>query len=82
MSFLVSKKLLGNISNQRIIRVRIGEQGADGKEDFGDGESRGPLLFEDVEADLAVAVDVAMVNTSFEGDFGCFERVVIWEMDV
>jgi hypothetical protein len=40
------------------------------------------LIFENVKADLAIAIDVAVVDTGFEGDFGGFEGVIWWEMDV
>jgi hypothetical protein len=48
--------------------VGICEQRANGQQHFGDGERRTPLIFQDVEADLAVAVDVAVVDAGAEGD--------------
>lgn len=46
--------------------VAVREQRADGQQDLGDCEGRAPLVLQDVKADLAVAVDVAVVDTSPE----------------
>ena len=40
------------------------------------------MVFEDVQADGSVAVDVWVVDSSSEGAFWRFERVVSWEVDV
>lgn len=36
---------VGNLGDERIIRVGISEQRADGKQDLGQGEGRRPLVF-------------------------------------
>ena len=65
-----------------LTRVAICEKGAYGEEDFGDGECRAPVVFEDVKADDALTVDVAMVDAGPEGDLGRLEGVLGGEMDV
>jgi len=72
----------GDRAHQRIAGVAIGQQGADREENLGDGESRGPLVLEDVETDDALGVDVAVVDASSELDFGWFEGVLRGEVDV
>ena len=42
---------LGDLGRQRVVRVGIGEEGADGEEDLRDGEGGRPLILKDVEAD-------------------------------
>ena len=51
---LVSLVDLGNFWHQRIIWVGVSQQGADGEENLGDGQSWGPLLLEDIETDGTV----------------------------
>jgi len=46
--------------------IGVGEQRADGEEHLGDGQRRAPVVLEDIEADVAVAVDVAVVDASAE----------------
>jgi len=55
-------------SRTALTGVAIGEQGADGQQDLGDGERGAPLVFEDVQADAAVAVDVTVVDARPERD--------------
>ena len=49
---------------------------------LGDGERRRPLVLEDVEADAAVAIDVAVVDARGEADLGRLEGVIGREVDV
>ncbi len=48
--------------------VGICEQGAHGKEHFGDGKRRTPVILQNIEADGAGAVDVAVVDACPEHD--------------
>jgi hypothetical protein len=73
---------VGDLGDEGIVGVGIGQQRADREEHLGDGERGRPLVLEDVEADGAVAVDVHVVHLGGEGDLGWLERVVGWEMDV
>ena len=50
-----------------LTRVAVGQQGADGQEDLGDGEGRTPVVLQDVQADHPLAVDVAVVDPGPEG---------------
>ena len=50
-----------------LTRVAVCEEGADGEEDLGDGERGAPVVLEDIEADDAVTVDVAVVDARAEG---------------
>ena len=43
--------------------IAVGEEGADGEEHFRYGQRRRPVVLQDVQADDALAVDVAVVDT-------------------
>ena len=73
---------VGDLWDERVIWVGVGQQGADGEEHLGDGEGGRPLVFEDVEADRSIAVDVHVINFRRERDLGRLEGVVGWEVDV
>lgn len=49
-----------------LTRVAVGEQGADGEQDLGDGEGWAPVVLQDVQADHALTVDVAVVDPGAE----------------
>ena len=48
---------------------------------FGNGQSRAPLVPQDIQADAAVGVDIGMVDPSGEVDLGRLEGIVGREMD-
>lgn len=73
---------LGDLGDEGVIGVGIGEEGGDGEEDLGDGECGRPLVLEDVEADGAVGVDVGVVDLGDEVALGRPEGVVGGEVDV
>lgn len=56
----------GTAGGQERTWVGIREEGADRQKDFRDGEGGAPLLLQDVKADLAVAVYVAVVDARAE----------------
>jgi hypothetical protein len=60
---LVRLQKLGNVGDQGILGVGIRQEGANRKQNLGDGQGRAPLVLQNVEADTAVRVDVTMVNT-------------------
>ena len=66
----------GDAADQGIAGVAVGQEGADGEEDLGDGESWAPLVLQDVETDDALGVDVAVVDASPELDLWRLERVL------
>ncbi len=51
---------------QGLTGVGVCEQRADRQEHFADCERRAPLVLQDVQADLAIAVDVAVVDARAE----------------
>ena len=53
---------------ERLTRIWISKERADGEKHFADCQGWAPLLFQDVQADLAIAVDVAMVDPGPECD--------------
>ena len=73
--FLVMLKLLGNFGYERVVGIGVGEQRANGQQHFGNGERRRPFVLENVEADGAVAVNVAMVDARAKDDFGALEWI-------
>ena len=73
---------MSDLWHQRIIGVGVCQQGADGKEDLGDGEGGTPLLLENVEADASVRVDVRVIDTSSKVELWRLERVIGREVDV
>lgn len=48
---------------------------------FRDGESRAPLVSQNVQADAAIGVDIGVVDASGEVNLWWLERVVGREMD-
>eukprot|EP00192_Tetraselmis_astigmatica_P015873 CAMPEP_0117665916 /NCGR_PEP_ID=MMETSP0804-20121206/10079_1 /TAXON_ID=1074897 /ORGANISM="Tetraselmis astigmatica, Strain CCMP880" /LENGTH=93 /DNA_ID=CAMNT_0005473389 /DNA_START=383 /DNA_END=664 /DNA_ORIENTATION=- len=82
MSLPVSQQLLRDAAHQRVLGIGVCQEGADGEEDFRDGQGRAPLILEDVQADLPIVVDVAVVDARPKGDLWRLERVVCWEVDV
>ncbi len=82
MLLLVLEVLGGDGTNEGIRRVAIGEERTYGQENFGDRQRRRPVVLQNVEANDAVGVDVAVVNAGPEGDLGRLERVVVREVDV
>lgn len=73
---------LGDLRHEGIIRIRICEQGADRKENLGDSQGWAPLIFEDVQTDASVGVDVAVIDTRREINFGRLEWVISRKVDV
>lgn len=66
----------------KLTGVGVGQQRADRQQHLAHCQGRGPLVLEDVEADLPVAVDVAVVDAGLERDLGRLERVVRRKVDV
>lgn len=52
-----------------------------GRLTFGDGQGRGPLVSQDVQADAAIAVDIGVVDAGGKVHLGRLERVVGGEVD-
>ena len=80
--WLVGLVDLSDLWHEGIVWVWVGQKRADGQEHLGDGEGWRPLLFQDIETDGAVRVDVWMIDPGREVDLGWLEWVVRREMDV
>lgn len=84
-SFIISLTIglvgLGNFGHERIVRVRIGEQRADRKQNLGHGEGRTPLIPENIQTNTPIGIDVGMVNASSEGYLRRLKRVVSWKVN-
>jgi len=70
-----------NLWDQRIVGIRVCQHGADGEQNFRDGQCRAPLVSENVQADASVRVDVWVVDTGGEVNLRWLERVVCREVD-
>ena len=53
-------------SKEKLTRVSISQEGADGEKDLGDCQCWRPVILQDVQADLSLVVDVAVVDSSAE----------------
>lgn len=78
----VSLQQLCNVWHQWIVRVGISQQRADGEQDLANSQGRTPLILEDIQADTSVGVDVTVVNTCGEVDFGGLEGIICGEMNI
>jgi hypothetical protein len=65
-----------DLRHQRVVRVWVRQQRADGEQHLGDGQRRAPLVLEDVQADVAVAVDVRVEHLRLEHHLIFFFRFV------
>ena len=65
---LVLPPLAGDGLVQGVVRVGRGEEGLNREQDGADLEGGRPLVFQDVQADAAQAVDVGVVDTGEEAD--------------
>ena len=70
MSGLVRLQKLGNVGDEGIFGVGVGQEGANGQQDLANGQRRTPLVLQNVETNAAVRVDVAVINTCREMDLG------------
>jgi len=60
---------VGDLRDERVVRVRVAEQGADGEEHLGERQRGRPLLLQDVQAYGSLGVDVRVVDL-WAGDGG------------
>ena len=75
-------ELLGDAPHQGISRVAVCKEGGNAEQDLGDGQSRAPLVFQDIQADDALGVDIAVIDPGLECDLGRLERVILRKADV
>jgi hypothetical protein len=82
VTFFVLQELLRDAPDERIVRIRIRQQRADGEQDLGDGERGRPLLLQDVQANLPRAVHVTVIDSRSKRNFRRFERVIRRKLNV
>lgn len=51
-----------------LTRIAVCQEGTDGQQDLGDGKGRAPIVLQDVQADDALTVDVAVIDPGAERD--------------
>ena len=70
MLLAIVQILIGDAGHEGVGGVAVGEERAHGQQYLGDGQRRAPVLLQDVQADGALAVDVAVVNAGLEHHLG------------
>ena len=66
-----------DLGHERVVRIRIGQQRADGQDHLGRRERGRPLRVENVQADAPVAVHVRMVDLCRERHLGRLEWICV-----
>ena len=74
--------LRGDAADQGVTGVTVRQQRADGEQHLGDRQGRAPLVLQDVQADHALAVHIAVVDSCPELDLRRLEGVICREVDV
>jgi len=74
--------LLRDVRDERIRRVAVRQQRDDRQQHLGYGERGAPIVLQNVQADLTLRVDVAVVDPRAEDDLGRFERILRGERDL
>jgi len=75
-ALLVARELLGQIGPERVVRLRIVDEGDEALDHLvGLGRRLPVLRRDDGQTDLALFVDVGVVDLGFERDFRRLERV-------
>lgn len=72
----VGQILSGYASNQRVRRVAVRQKGANGEQNLGNGQSRAPVVLQDIQADDALAVDVAVIDSGAEGNLWWLKWII------
>ena len=72
---------LRDLRNERIVRVRVGQQRRDRQEDLRNRQRRAPLVFQDIQTDRSVRRDVTVVDLRREVALRRLERVIAREGD-
>jgi hypothetical protein len=73
---------LRNVGDKRVIGVGIRQEGADTQQDLTDRKGRTPLVLENVEANAAIRINVAVINACGEVYLGRLEGIVSREVNV
>jgi len=67
-------------AHEGVTGIAVRQETADGEQHLGDGQSRAPLVFQDVQANHSLGVDVAVINSRAEFDFWRLKWVICGEM--
>jgi len=73
---------LGDLWHERVIRIGIRKQRTNRQQNFTNGQSRRPVVLQDVQTDAATGVDVAVINFGGETNLGRLERIIRRELDL
>ena len=73
---------MGNLRNKWIIWVCIGQKGTEGEQHLWNCQSWWPLVFENVQTDTSIRVDVAVIDPSRESALGRLEWIVGRETNI
>ena len=73
---------VSDFRHEGIVRVGVGQEGADGEQHLRDGQCGRPLVLQDVQADATIRIDVRVVNSRGKVALGRLEGVVSGEVDV
>jgi len=78
----VSFEKLCDVWNKRIIGIRIRKKGTNAQQYLRDGQSRTPLILENIKTNTAIRIDVTVVDTCGKVHLGRLEGIVGREMDI
>jgi len=66
----------GDLRHQGVVRVRVAQQWANRQQNLSYSEGGGPLGAQNIQTDCTIAVNIGMVYSGGEGEFGRLKRVV------
>ena len=49
-------------------RIAVGEEGTDGQQDFGNSQSRAPVVFQDVQTNRSLTVYITVIDSCAKCD--------------
>lgn len=82
VSLSVSLEQLCNIRYKWIIWIRISQKGANAQKNLGNGQSRTPLVLENIKTNSSIGVDVTVIDTGSEMYLWRFEWIICWEVNI
>ena len=71
----------GNLGNERVVGIRVAQQGANRQQDFRNSERWTPLRSENIQANAAIRVDIRVIDAGRECNLGRFEGVISGEVN-
>jgi len=72
----------GDLWHERVIRIRVRKERTNRQQNLTNGQSRRPVVLQDVQTDAATGVDVAVINFGSEANLGWLERVIRRELNL